>query len=64
VIQRYEDKLSFSQALTNQIPLEYQHNNLKLKPKLSYSEQVTDTFEIASDQVMAAKISPSVKKER
>ncbi len=60
--ERHADKFSFTQTPTSRITSEEDDKTFnKLQHKLSFSEQVTDAFKQASDQVLAANISAGEK---
>lgn len=60
--ERYADKFTFTQTSSSQAPIEGQQRlSERLQPQLSFTEQVTEAFRQASDQVLAAKISNSDK---
>jgi hypothetical protein len=56
--ERYAEKYPFTQAVTSHILDDGQEKVLqKMQPQVSLSQQVTDAFKQASDQVLGAKIS-------
>lgn len=61
--ERYADKFPFTQGKTSLIPEEDENVIQTMQSEVSFAQQVTDAFNQAYNQVLAANISSSEKKK-
>jgi hypothetical protein len=61
--ERYADKFSFTQATISILPKEELENIQATQPEVSFTQQITEAFNSAYDQVHASTVSSSEKKK-